>query len=85
MQPAPGAITHDGAKETSAFGIRLPATRAILVRPPIGSVRQLGARPLDLHGVAKAVQHDVGAERAKASALPSPMPLMEPVTMAVLP
>jgi hypothetical protein len=35
MQPAPAAIAHDGAKETSAFGIRLPAAWEILVRQPL--------------------------------------------------
>jgi hypothetical protein len=35
--------------------------------------------------VAKAIQNNVGALLAKALAMPKPMPLVEPVTSAVLP
>ena len=42
-------------------------------------------QPVDLAGVAEAVDDEIGAPGASACAIPSPMPLVEPVTTATLP
>ena len=42
-------------------------------------------RAIDLARVAEAVEHHIHAAAAKARAMPSPMPLVEPVTIADLP
>ncbi len=51
----------------------------------LNSAGERGPQALDLLRIAKTVQHEVRARAGKRRAMPSPMPLVEPVTMAVLP
>ena len=65
---------------------RLGHVGAVIGDVDIVLVGERGALRLDLDRVAEAVEHDGGAGScASARAMPRPMPLVEPVTMAVRP
>ena len=75
----------DSRGDQFAHGVALGHIGAIVDGAHAVIALDPAADRLDLAGIAKTIQHDIGAEPGQLLGDPSPMPLVDPVTMATLP